>query len=131
MNDSHDFVRGLYAAFAAGDVPSLLSHFAEDIVWNEAEGNTLADQNPYVGSQAITEGVFQRLLAEWQDFQVDVGEIAGGPDVVTMLGRYRATHGTTGKPLDAQCAHTWWLAGGKVARFQQMVDTKALAEAAE
>ena len=131
MNDAHELVRGLYAAFAAGDVPGLLAHFAPDIVWNEAEGNVLADRNPYEGGDEILSGVFARLLEEWDDFRVVVGEVVGGPEVVTMFGRYQATHATTGKALDVQCAHSWWLADGKVTRFQQMVDTFALDAAAK
>lgn len=123
MTDSTTLVRSLYDAFAAGDVPGFLSHLANDIVWNEAEGNPLSDRNPYIGGEALVEGVFSRLLAEWQDFRVEVGEIVGGPEVVTMFGRYRAVHGTSGKELDVQCAHTWWITEGKVTRFQQMVDT--------
>ncbi|MCA8982093.1 MAG: nuclear transport factor 2 family protein [Planctomycetes bacterium] len=131
MNDAHALVRGLYAAFAAGDVPGLFARFAPDIVWKEAEGNVLADGNPYVGEQAILSGVFARLLEEWPDFRVVVDEIVGGPEVVTMFGRYQATHAKTGKALDVQCAHTWWLADGKVTRFQQMVDTLGLDAAAK
>lgn len=131
MNDAHALVRELYAAFAAGDVPGLLAHFAPDIVWREAEGNLLADGNPYVGAEAILGGVFVRLLEEWSDFRVVVGEIVGGPEVVTMFGRYNATHATTGKALDVQCAHSWWLVDGKVTRFQQMVDTLGLDAAAK
>ena len=127
MSDSIDFVRGLYAAFAAGDVPALVDRFAPDIVWNEAEGNSLADRNPYVGGEAVVEGVFGRLLAEWEDFRV---EVVGGPEVVTMLGRYRGTHRQTGKALDVQCTHTWWVRGDRVVRFQQMVDTLTLDAAA-
>lgn len=130
MNDALELVRGLYSAFEAGDVPGFFSHCAPDIVWNEAEGNVLADRNPYVGPEAIGEGVFGRLLAEWPGFRVVVGEIVGGPEVVTMFGRYQATHATSGKALDVQCAHTWWIEGGKVVRFQQMTDTLAFAEAA-
>lgn len=131
MQDAHALVRRLYAAFSDGDLPGLLGHFAPGIVWNEAEGNALADRNLYVGGDAVVTGVFERLLGEWPDFRVEVGEIVGGPEVVTMLGRYHATHATSGKRLDAQCAHTWWLADGKVVRFQQMVDTRALLEASE
>ena len=58
-----------------------------------------------------------------------MGEIVGGPEVVTMFGRYQCTHAKTKKPLDVQCAHTWWLKDGKVTRFQQMVDTAAVARA--
>ena len=32
----------------------------------------------------------------------------------TMLGRYRATHGPSGRELDAQVAHTWWIENGRV-----------------
>lgn len=131
MNESHELVRRLYAAFAEGDLPGFLANCHPEIVWNEAEGNSLADRNPYVGGEAVAKGVFERLLAEWSGFRVEVGELVGGPEVVTMFGRYHATHAKTGKPLDCQCAHTWWLEDGKVVRFQQMVDTGALAEAAE
>lgn len=127
--DSHDFVRSLYDAFAAGDVPGLLAKFDPAIVWNEAEGFPYADGNPYEGGDAIVQGIFARLAEEWRDFRVEVGEVVGGPEVVTMFGRYRAIHATTGRELDAQCAHTWWIAEGKVTRFQQMVDTKAVATA--
>jgi ketosteroid isomerase-like protein len=123
MNDSIDLVRGLYAAFAAGDVPKFLASLHPQVRWNEAEGFPLADRNPYVGIEALTAGVFARLGDFWRDFRVEVGEIVGGGAVVTMFGRYRGTGVRTGKPLDAQVAHTFWLEHGKVVRFQQMVDT--------
>ena len=37
-------------------------------------------------SRAVVEGVFARLAADWDGFRVQVGEIVGCPDVVTMLG---------------------------------------------
>ncbi len=129
MNPNHALVRDLYAAFAAGDLPRLLSRFDARVVWNEAEGFPLADRNPYVGADAIVHGVFARLVEEWDAFEVRVGELAGDGDVVTMFGRYHARHRRTGRVLDVQCAHTWWLADGKIVRFQQMVDTAAVAAA--
>lgn len=130
MSSSLTLVRELYARFAAGDVPGFLARLREDLVWNEAEGFPLADRNPYSRAN-LAEGVFARVLAEWPDFKVVVGEIVGGPEVVTMFGRYRGTHARTKKPLDVQVAHTWWLRDGKVARFQQMVDTAAVARSRE
>jgi ketosteroid isomerase-like protein len=70
--------------------------------------------------------VLGRLGDFWRDFRVEVGEFAGGGEVVTMFGRYRGFGARTGKPLDVQVAHTWWVAGGKAVRFQQMVDTAAV-----
>lgn len=129
MRDALSTVRALYTAFAAGDVPSVLELFADEILWNEAEGFPYSDGNPYRGGEAMAAGVFQRVVSDWNDFAVQVGELVGGPDVVTMLGRYTGVHVQTGKPLDVQCQHTWWVHDGKIVRFQQMVDTLAVAEA--
>ena len=126
MTDDLAFVKRLYAAFAAGDLPGFTRHLHPEVRWCEAESNPYADGNPYVGVDAVVEGVFARLAADWDGFAVEVGELVGGGGVVTMFGRYRATHRASGKRLDVQVAHTWWLRGGKVTRFQQMVDTAKL-----
>lgn len=127
MPSNLDLVRSLYTAFSTGDVPAFLARLDPQIRWNEAEGFPYADGNPYVGPDAIVRGVFGRLGDDWDGFQVAVGEIVGGGDVVTMLGRYQGRSKKTGKPLDVQCAHTWWIRDGKVVRFQQMVDTAGVA----
>lgn len=129
MSENISLVRSLYTAFATGDVPALLSRFDPTIRWLEAEGFPLSDRNPYVGPEAILQGVFARLPEDWDDFRVEVGELVGGGDCVTMLGRYKATCRRTGKPLDVQVSHLWILRNGKVVRFQQMVDTAAVARA--
>ena len=59
------------------------------IVWNEAEGFPYADKNPYVGPQAVLEGVFMRLGGEWDGFAVAVEEVHDAGDVVVVTGRYR------------------------------------------
>jgi len=127
MSASTELIRSLYAAFAAGDVPGVLSKFDPRIVWNEAEGYPLADRNPYQGPDAVVGGVFARLADHWDGFRVEVGEIVGGPEVVTMLGRYRGRARRSGRELDVQCTHTWWIRDGRIARFQQMVDTQGVA----
>ncbi len=126
MSNSQHLVREIYAAFAKGDVPRFLGFLHPDVRWCEAEGNPLADGNPYVGVDAVVAGVFARLAQDFDGFRVVVGEIVGGESVVTMLGRYLATSRATGRPLDVEVAHTWWIEDGKVVRFQQMVDTHGL-----
>jgi ketosteroid isomerase-like protein len=127
MSKNVEIVRSLYADFAAGNVPSFLGKLAPNVHWNEAEGFPLADRNPYVGPQAIVEGVFARVASTWRDFAVEVKELVGSGDLVVMLGRYRGVVAVSGKKLDVQVAHLWWLAGGRVVRFQQMVDTAGVA----
>lgn len=127
MNSSIALVQSLYAAFASGDVPAFLAKLDPDVVWNEAESFPYSDRNPYRGADAIVSGVFQRIAQDFDGFRVEVGEIVGGPEVVTMFGRYAGRSWKTGRELDVQCAHTWWIRDGRVVRFQQMVDTASVA----
>ncbi len=42
-----DIIKGVYAAFASGDIPAVLGVMSPAIVWNEAENNLpLAQGNP-------------------------------------------------------------------------------------
>ena len=50
-------IQAAYAAFANNDPSVLFGAMAPDVQWNEAQGNPLADRNPYVGAQAIDEDV--------------------------------------------------------------------------
>lgn len=118
-----ELVRATYAAFAAGDVPGVLSRMSPDIVWNEAENFPYADGNPYVGPDAVLQGVFARIGAEWDGFEAAPDELLDAGDAVVALGRYRGIFKATGNRLDAQFAHVWRVVDGKAAAFQQYTDT--------
>lgn len=120
-------IQSLYDAFAVGDVPTVLGAMTPDIVWMEAENFPYADHNPYVGPQAILDGVFMRLATEWDGFHIKVGELLDAGDTVVMLGRYGGTCKATGRVMDVQAVHVFRVAGGKVTAFQQYVDTAAVA----
>lgn len=69
-NQNIDVINNLYDAFATGDMPSVLGAMDPNIEWNEAESNSLADGNPYVGPDAILNGVFARLGANHDHFNL-------------------------------------------------------------
>lgn len=116
-------IRAIYDAFAAGDIPGVLSRMNPGIVWNEAENFLYADGNPYVGPDTILAGVFARIGAEWDGFEARPEEILDAGNTVVALGRYRGTCKATGRAMDAQLAHAWRVAGGKATQFQQYTDT--------
>jgi ketosteroid isomerase-like protein len=130
MAKSGEIVKAIYDAFGKGDVPAVLGSFAPQIQWREAENFLYADQNPYVGPQAVVEGVFQRIVADVENFSVLPQHFVDGGDIVVVEGRYRGKMKATGKPVDAQFAHVWQLRDGKVVRFQQYTDTRQWAQAA-
>ncbi|XMO86489.1 nuclear transport factor 2 family protein [Algibacter sp. AS12] len=125
-----EIIDKLYSAFATGDMPTVLGLMHAKIEWNEAESNSLADGNPYVGPNAILEGVFARLGANHDHFGVQDVKVHGMNDnMVLATLRYNAKVKATGKSYNAQAAHLWTLNDeGKITNFQQYVDTKKLAD---
>ncbi|MEE4205045.1 MAG: nuclear transport factor 2 family protein [Erythrobacter sp.] len=126
---NREIVMALYAGFESGDMDAVLALMADDIVWHEAENNKLADRNPYVGPQAVLEGVFARLGEDFEGFAVEVGPVIADGDTVVMQGRYRAQAKASGAEINPQIVHWWTLKDGKIAAYQQHVDTFALARA--
>jgi ketosteroid isomerase-like protein len=116
-------VRGVYKAFARGDVAALLGALAPDAEWCEAEGLRYADGSPYVGPARIAEGVFARLGQDWESFAVEPQRFSAAGATVLVEGRYRGVVRATGRALDAQLAHVWTVRAGQITRFQQYTDT--------
>lgn len=125
-----NIVRGLYDAFAKGDVQSILGNLDKEIEWNEAENFLYADRNPYIGPEAVLTGVFMRLGTQWDKFTCTPERlIDAGDSTVVVLGRYSGGYLRTGKKVNAQMVHVWELRDGKVYKFQQYTDTKQFADA--
>jgi uncharacterized protein len=122
-------VGAMYDAFGKGDVGAVLARMDGGIEWNEAENFPYADGNPYVGPQAVVEGVFARLGDEWEVFKVEPDELLDAGDRVVALGTYTAIYKATGKEVRAQFAHVWGMREGKATSFQQYTDTKQFSDA--
>lgn len=118
-----ELIRGLYDAFARGDVAAVLRPMSPEIVWNEAENFLYADGNPYVGPDAIVNGVFARCIGEWEGFAAAPEEFLDAGGAVVVLGRYLGTYKATNRPQRTQFVHVWRIAEGKIVGFQQYADT--------
>ncbi len=116
-------IRAVYEAFGRNDPSALFGAMDPAITWNEAEGYPLADRNPYVGPQAIGEGVFARLLAAIDRFTAEPHTYIDGGNDVVVLGRYGGTMKNGGARLDSQFCHVYHFRDGKVVSFQQYTDT--------
>jgi len=116
-----NIIQGAYDAFAKGDVPGVLGILSPGIAWTEAEGFPYG--GTYNGPNAVLEGVFMRLGAEWDGFAAVPDEFIDGGDTVIVLGKYSGTYKATGKSFQADFAHVWKLQEGKAMRFVQYVDT--------
>jgi uncharacterized protein len=129
MPDNVKVVRDADEAFAKGDVAGVLGVLDGKVEWSEAEHMMYWPGGPFVGPQAVLEGVFARIPKDFDGFRVDVQRIVGCGDTVLVEARYRATARASGKRIDAQVAHVWDFRDGKVVRWQQYTDTWQFAQA--
>ena len=116
-------IKAAYAAFARNDPSVLFGAMDPAVRWVEAEGNPLADRNPYIGPAAIGDGVFGRLLAAIDQFTAVPHTFMDGGDDVITLGRYGGTMKNGGATLDAEFCHVFRFQGGKLVAFHQFTDT--------
>jgi ketosteroid isomerase-like protein len=123
---SGEIVKGLYEAFARGDVPSVLGGFAPDIEWHEADGMPYG--GVYRGAEAIAENVFGPISTDVEGFAIVPEQLIANGDTVAAVVRYTGTGKATGKPLDLPVVHVWDIRDGKIARFRQFADTVIYAE---
>lgn len=97
-----DVLRGIYDAFARGDVDAVFGAMRPDIEWNESEG--MPYSGAYRGRQAIVENVFGPILADVEGFTADPDEILSLDDSRVMAqGRHggRGAGGPVNAPLRA------------------------------
>lgn len=127
---NREVIEGLYRNFSAGNVAGVVDAMNDNIVWNEAENFPYADRNPYIGAQAIVEGVFGRCLNDYDDFSVTIDNLYDAGEHIIASGRYSGINKASGKTMNPQLVHIWTLADGKIVRFQQHVDTLAVYQAA-
>jgi ketosteroid isomerase-like protein len=125
--DNVKLLENLYHAFSQGDVPAVLGAMRPDIEWREAEGHPyMPSGEPLVGPESVLNKVFMRLGTEWDGFAVHTKTFYDAGDDVIVEARYTGTYKATGKSIDAQVCHVWSVKDGKLARFQQYVDTAKL-----
>jgi len=121
-----DIIRGLYSAFAVGDVPSVLGAMDPNISWTEAEGFMYG--GAYTGPNGVLENVFMKFATEWEGFTVVADHIIEDGDMVVGLGTYSGRYLKTSKSMAVPFAHAWTLRDGKIVKFVQYTDTLVIAK---
>ena len=114
-------VRGLYDAFNSRDFDAVLSVFAEDIDWYEAEGMPFGGYQQ--GPQAVAKNVLGPMTTAIDNLQITMDEVYAGGDEVVTITSGTGTARESGKELRVQVAHAWTVRDGKIARFRQFIDT--------
>lgn len=129
MTNITNSIRGVYDAFATGDMPTVLAVLDPEVDWTEAEGFPYGGR--YTGPDAVLQNVFMNLGSEWTEFEAVAREFITEGNTVVALGEYTGTYNATGKSFKAPFAHVWKFEGDKVVAFQQYTDTVLVRKAME
>jgi uncharacterized protein len=126
-----ELIATIYKHFNAREYDAVVESFADNFEWFAADNSPLADRSPYHGVQEIREGVFGRIEAAYERLDVEIDETIDAGDKIIVLGYYVGEYASRKKAPRAQLAHIWTVADGKAVKFQQYVDTLAIAEGAK
>ena len=127
MANHSETIRNLYAAFARGDVPTVLAALAPNVSWTEAEGFPYG--GTYIGRDAVLQNVFMKLGTEWDGFAAVPQEFIASGDTVVALGQYSGRYKASGKSFKAPFVHVWKFSGEAVCAFTQHTDTAVVQRA--
>jgi len=116
-------VHAIYAAFGCGDIPGILAHVADDVVWEYDGVSEIPWLVPRLGPAGAAE-FFQALAAiEITHFAV-TAVVGTGDLVLATLDIDFTVRATRRKVVERDEVHVWHFApSGKVAKFRHRADT--------
>lgn len=121
-------VRQAYSNFQSGDIESLLGQLSDNVQWQLAD----IENVPFAGTRQGREQVAQffSTLAEDQDvLQFEPKELIAEGEKVVSLGQYSWRVKSTGREYGGDWVHVFTIRDGKIAAFQEYMDTAAAASA--
>jgi ketosteroid isomerase-like protein len=121
-------IRGMYDAFARGDVQRCIDFFDPGVEWHAAESFIYFDQSPYVGVEAVRKLIFERIPSDWDGFTLTAEEILGDGDLVIANGRFMGRFKANGAGINAQFVQVFRFQDGRIVRCQMYTDTAQFKE---
>jgi ketosteroid isomerase-like protein len=116
MTDSNvDILRRAYAAFAAGDVPTVLGLFSPDITWHVPGRSPLSGD--YKGHEDVVGFFTKSMELSGGTLRIDVDELIGSGDTVVALTTVSARR--NGQSWSSPEAHVWHVRDGKAVDFHE------------
>jgi hypothetical protein len=127
--DHRHIVERFYRMYARKDLAGALELLDPQVEMHAAENFIYASGSPYVGPEAIRDGIFARVEQEWDGFSAEFEEILGAGEVVIARGRYRGVFKATGTAINAEFVHVFRFKEGRIAMWQSYTDTAQFKEA--
>ena len=124
-DDDLEAVRGVYAAFAKGDLAAATELFADDILFEPMSDGRQA----FVGLEAVGRQM-REFLSHWEDFRVEAEEFRRVGDSIVVTERQRGRGKASGVETESTFYAVWTFRGGSAVRVRWETDEAAALSAA-
>ncbi len=129
MSENADFIHSLYGAFSRGDIATVLAALAPDVDWVCEGPASVPFCGTFRGSQQVAK-FFEVLGTTQSGHKLEIEETYEAGDQVITINRYTCVVNASGKKVEnARGVHLFTVKNGKVARFLEIFDSAAAAEA--
>lgn len=118
----------MYAAFSRGDVPAILSHLADDVLWAFEANDKISWAGIRHGRHEAL-GFFTGIADDLTENHLDMTEFLAEGDIVASFGRYSATVKKNGRKVSSPVAHYFRFHNGKVTEYRNLINTAAFSDA--
>jgi uncharacterized protein len=122
-----DLVTGGYDDFNSGNIEGVTARFHPEIEWVEPGGGN-APSGTFRGPDSVANDVFATVPENFDEFRVEVEDARDEGDTVIVTSRFKGKS-KSGAELDLAGEQTWEIRDGKLAHFENKVDSEAWAKA--
>jgi uncharacterized protein len=122
-----DLVTGGYDDFNSGNIEGVTGRFHPEIQWVEPGGGN-APSGTFRGPDSVANDVFAKVQENFDEFTVEVEDARDEGDTVVVTSRFKGKS-KSGAEFDLPGEQTWEIRDGKLAHFENKVDSEAWAKA--
>jgi uncharacterized protein len=128
-NPNVGLIQSLYAAFARGDIDSVVASTTSDVVWGlDGREQDMPFLRRFEGPQGVRQ--FFQVLAEVHEItSFTPREFYADADKVFVIGGYSWIMKPSGRAGESEWVHIWTIRNGKVSAMRSLNDTALLSEA--
>ena len=123
-----EIVKGMYAAFGRGDLAGVLNQLADDVDWLTPGSKAIPYAGRYRGRAEVAT-FFQKLTESTELDPFSIEQYVEQGDVVVALGSNSGRSKATKKAFQSRWSMVFTFRGGKVAQFEEHLDTAAVENA--
>jgi uncharacterized protein len=126
--ENSELVQQAYQHFKNGDIQSILGLLSEDVEWKLFEIEGVPFSGTRHGSERVGE-FFSQVFDTEEVLHFEPRELVAQGDKVVVLGDYAWRVKSTGREYESDFVHIFTVRDGKVARFQEFMDTAVVGAA--